>query len=201
MSENTKEVFDGLADTYENEFDGATIKQLIDWMCLKPGMRVLEAGCGHGDFTPFILEEVGKEGSLCLLDISPEMIKRARKKLDVPKFKDHKMMFFVTDVAEMDVVNSSFDLVVCFNCFPHFSDKPRTLANFCRMLDVGGRLVICHDRSRSEINATHIKHGLARTSHFPKNRKMINLLERAGFIVQVLFNADSYFVLATKFSE
>ena len=201
MDYKTKGIFDDLAGTYTNDFDEATVRQLVRWMCLKPEMRVLEAGCGNGDFTPYLLESIGEDRLVCLLDISPEMIKKARKKLSVPKFNGHKMLFFVADVMECDVQQESFDVIVCFNCFPHFSDKPKALSNFHRLLDNGGRLIICHDKSRAEINATHAKHGMAHGSHFPDNRKMIKLLERAGFIVQVLFNTDSYFVQATKLSE
>ena len=197
MDQGTKSVFDGFADTYTNDFDKATIRRLIDLIGLKPGMNVLEAGCGNGDFTPFLLEDVGEGGAVCLLDISSEMIQKAREKL-MPRFKNRRMLFFVADVTEFDVESGSFDTIVCFNCFPHFSDKLSALKNFHRLLVDGGRVIICHDQSRESINAVHAKHGLTDSSHFPDTKEMLGLMVDGDFQTEVFVDGEYYFVRAVK---
>ncbi len=45
---------------------------------LKPGDRVMDAGCGNGGSFPFLLEQVGPTGEVVGIEISPEMASRAR---------------------------------------------------------------------------------------------------------------------------
>jgi arsenite methyltransferase len=41
---------------------------------IKPGWRVLDAGCGGGSFLPLLAELVGKDGNVSALDPAPENI-------------------------------------------------------------------------------------------------------------------------------
>lgn len=45
---------------------------------LRPGNRVIDAGCGNGGSFPFLLEKVGPTGEVVGIEISTEMANRAR---------------------------------------------------------------------------------------------------------------------------
>lgn len=56
-------------------------RRFLDWAGIKPGMRVLELGCGSGPFTfeGGLAERVGPEGSVTAVDPSSGMLARAIK--------------------------------------------------------------------------------------------------------------------------
>ncbi len=49
---------------------------------LQPGEIVLDVGCGTGLSFPLIEERIGPEGQLTGIDMSPEMLEKARKRVD-----------------------------------------------------------------------------------------------------------------------
>lgn len=54
----------------------------IDRLSLKRGDVVVEIGCGTGLNFPLLLEKIGKEGHLNGLDLTPNMLDIARKRVD-----------------------------------------------------------------------------------------------------------------------
>ncbi|MFH0727753.1 MAG: class I SAM-dependent methyltransferase [Pseudomonadota bacterium] len=86
-------------------------------MPLKPGDRVLDAGCGTGVLVPFILDRITSTGVLYELDFSEKMIdtnQRLRARENI--------RFMVSDVEDAPLSDGSFDGAICFSCFPHFHD-------------------------------------------------------------------------------
>lgn len=63
-------------------------KELIDDLCLEPGDRVLEIGCGPGvNFRP-IREAVCDDGYLVAVDYSPEMIDKAEERISTNSWEN-----------------------------------------------------------------------------------------------------------------
>lgn len=58
---------------------------IIAHLDLKPGMAVLDAGCGPGRLTLPLAQEVGGGGQVVALDIQEGMLKRARQKVHEAK--------------------------------------------------------------------------------------------------------------------
>ncbi|HEX2508427.1 MAG TPA: methyltransferase domain-containing protein, partial [Miltoncostaeaceae bacterium] len=55
----------------------ATVGMLAD--CgLRPGMRVLDAGCGAGEVSLLLAEVVGPEGAVTAVDRAPEALQKGR---------------------------------------------------------------------------------------------------------------------------
>jgi len=52
---------------------------------IKPGMKVLEAGCGSGAFTAAVARAVGNGGEVHAHDIQPGMLGQLRRKLTHPE--------------------------------------------------------------------------------------------------------------------
>ncbi len=97
------------------------------------GKRVLEYGCGPGGFAA----RLAKAGaSVAAIDISPEAIRRARKRirkrLDVEL---HEM-----NAEAMDFPNEAFDMV-CGTGILHHLDLTRAFSELDRVLKPGGRAV------------------------------------------------------------
>ncbi len=109
----------------------------------RPGVRVLEIGCGTGALTE-LLVDAGAE--LVAFDQNPEMIDRARKRLDGSA--NDRVTFQDSTAAEMDrYTQQSFDAVAAGLCFSEMSASERAyvLRQVYRVLKDGGRLVICDE--------------------------------------------------------
>jgi ubiquinone/menaquinone biosynthesis C-methylase UbiE len=59
----------GRLDKHQRDFE-----RLFSLLPLKPGDRVLDAGCGSGVLVPFILEHITETGILYELDFSEKML-------------------------------------------------------------------------------------------------------------------------------
>jgi len=106
----------------------------------KPGMQVLEVGCGPGSFAEDI-EHV----ELTCLDPSPEMLKVAKVRVNQARqSRGEGPAKYVQAIAEeIPLPDNTYDRVFCLFSFRDFQDKKRGLQEILRVLKPGGQLVIC----------------------------------------------------------
>lgn len=171
----------------------ARIQALITRASVTPGMRVLEPGCGPGHITRLLAECVGENGYVCALDISSEMVNLCRA-----HFIGHTHVR-VTQCAIEDYTckESPFDLVFCFNAFPHFNNHPKALRAAFNCLAPGGRLVIAHSTSREHVNHVHISAG-GPIEHdlLPAPEALAAMVIGAGFAPPEVDDGDQAFFLS-----
>ena len=96
--------------------------------------QVYDLGCGPGQTTAF-LHGCGVE--VCGLDLSPELLREARR-------RHPGVAFEAGDMLALPVADASLAGVVAFYAIVHFSaaQLQRALAEMCRVLQPGGRLLI-----------------------------------------------------------
>jgi len=82
---------------------------------LRPGQRVLEAGCGPGFFTVPAAKLVGGHGSLVSLDINPLAVEKVRQRIDDAQVDNAEIMF--ANACDTKLPDGSFDLAFLFG-FP-----------------------------------------------------------------------------------
>lgn len=162
---------------------------------IRPGDRILEPGCGSGRLTAILAERVGKSGEVVSYDISKEMISRARQR-NLPPW----VQLYHGSAAAMPFPDGWFDKVLCFQVFPHFTDRPGTLTEFHRVLKLDGTLWIAHLSSRESINELHRNSGDAIISHMiPDEATMHELLTGADFSIDFINDtATCYWVRAHR---
>lgn len=93
--------------------------------------RILEIGCGTGNYTQ-LLREKFRNAKLKALDISDKMIEVAQQKL-----KDKEIEFIVAD-AETANLNEVFDLITSNACFQWFENLEKALIKYKNLLKTGG---------------------------------------------------------------
>lgn len=93
--------------------------------------RILELGCGTGNYT-LLLREKFKEARIRALDISEEMVGVARNKL-----KNENIEFMVAD-AEDIIPDKDFDLVTSNACFQWLNNLEKVLPGYAGLLPKGG---------------------------------------------------------------
>jgi SAM-dependent methyltransferase len=217
---NHRQFFDQAADNWDARLGRemlARLREIVAGLDIASGATVLDVGCGTGVLLPLLYESMNGDGHIVALDLSGEMLKRARSK-GQPAF------YAQGDAQSLPLPEGVFDWVICNAVFPHFPDKLRALTELRRVLRspercpehfvpgtqyqgpvegpaegrAGGRLVICHAFNREVINEFHRSVGGA-VAHdtIPEEGGMRRLLSEAGLgEAEVRDEPDHYLVLA-----
>ena len=107
---------------------------------LQPGQTVLDLGSGAGLDCFFAAKKVGATGKVIGVDMTPEMIEKARgsaQRLDI-----HNVEFRQGFLEELPVDSNSVDVVIS-NCVINLSpDKAKVFGEAVRVLKRGGKFAV-----------------------------------------------------------
>lgn len=137
-----KMLFDEWPERYEQWFttpigqlvkekEGALVFQLLD---LRPGEKILDAGCGTGVFT---LDYLAKGAEVVGLDVSGPMLRLAVKKAAGYPFSAIR-----GDMLQLPFKDNAFDKVVSVTALEFISDAKKALDELFRVTRPEGRVVI-----------------------------------------------------------
>jgi len=157
--------------------------------------RILDIGTGTGIMIPFY-ERYLVDGSVVAVVYSEKMIAVARSKY--PE-KEHPLVsYLVSDVYDLKY-DECFDLVICYSCFPHFTDQPLALQILSRALRKGGRLAVAHSDSAKKINGVHMSGGVEIGNDFlPRMEILKQMMNDSGLAVTFERDDESYFICIAK---
>lgn len=193
--------FDDLAPSWDHRptADADTINRILSFADIKPGVAALDLGTGTGLLIPHLLDLVGDEGRVYAVDISEEMLNRARHRI---KPFPPNLSLVCACAENLPFPDASINNVICFAAFPHFDDKLAALKEMRRILKPDGVVLIAHARGRHEINRMHrrasgpIAHDLV-----PAPQAMRALLREAGLMTENLIDdLNLYLVVARLIS-
>ncbi len=117
--------------------------KLIERSGIKPGMTVLDLGCGSGAFTFFVARAVGEHGKVYAVDMQPAMLKQLKRKLakhqnpGVGNIEVKRAVAYALPFAD-----GSIDLVYTVTVLPEIPDRSRALREVSRVLKPGGILAV-----------------------------------------------------------
>jgi ubiquinone/menaquinone biosynthesis C-methylase UbiE len=119
-----------------NAFAAPELRQAIQCLSLRPGMNVLDAGCGSGEALEWLADEVGEGGLIVGVDLSSAHIDTARE------VAPSRAQLLQADLRALPLPPTSFDGVWCANTINHFHDPIEVVRQLTVLLRPGGRMAI-----------------------------------------------------------
>lgn len=84
------------------------VKEILDFLQIKPGQKGLDATLGYGGHTRAMLEQLHGEGHLCSLDIDPIEMEKTRKRLQDAGYGEEILSIVQKNFAYIDEVAEDY---------------------------------------------------------------------------------------------
>lgn len=168
---------------------------------LKPGLRVLDAGCGPGSITLGLARKVAP-GQVIGIDVEDSQFAASREEA---RREGLNVEFRKASVYELSFEDQSFDAVFSHALLEHLSDPAAAIAELRRVIkprgviglragDLGGLLIDADSDGPAKAFSAYMAQQREGSKDSNVGRKLARLLRKAGFTVEHM--TASYEVLS-----
>jgi SAM-dependent methyltransferase len=119
-----------------NAFAECELRQSIAQLQLRPGMRVLDAGCGTGEALGWLWEQVQPGGEVVGIDLAASHVAAARARAPAAA------TVLQADLLQAPFEPARFDLIWCVNTIHHLRDPLAGVQFLATLLRADGRIVL-----------------------------------------------------------
>lgn len=123
------------------------LEDLLADVPLRPGMRVLDLGCGRGATSVFLAEQVGVE--VWAVDLWIDADENARRFAE--RGLDGRVHAVHADARALPFDDGAFDAIVCIDAYEYFGTDVHALPTLLRVLAPGGRVGVATPSTRREL--------------------------------------------------
>jgi cyclopropane fatty-acyl-phospholipid synthase-like methyltransferase len=114
-------------------------EKFLSWLELSRGKVLLDVACGAGGPALRIAATTGC--SVVGIDVHEQAVATARS-LAARRGLANRVEFRSADASDpLAFPDGEFDAITCIDAINHFSDRPRVIAEWARLLKVGGRML------------------------------------------------------------
>ncbi|MEU2713238.1 methyltransferase domain-containing protein [Streptomyces sp. NPDC007205] len=147
---HVQDFFTARAAGWDSKFpdDGPAYATAVGDLGLRPGDRVLDAGCGTGRALPPLRAAVGPSGVVLGADLTPAMLAAA-----VRAGRDGHGRLLLADVAALPLRSGSLDTVFAAGLIAHLPQPEENLRELARVVRPGGKLALFHPLGRAALAA------------------------------------------------
>lgn len=155
---------------------------------IKDGDTVLDLGSGAGIDAILASKKVGKKGKVIGVDMTEEMIEKAKKNAKNQNVKN--VEFLLGEIENLPVEDSSVDTIIT-NCVINLTpDKAKTFSEAYRVLKPGGKIylsdiVLLAELTEEQKNNKKLISGCVAGALLRDD--YLNKIKNAGFNVKVLY--------------
>ncbi|AOR37544.1 SAM-dependent methyltransferase [Streptomyces fodineus] len=186
---HVQEFFTARAADWDSRFpdDGPAYAAAVSDLGLRPGDRVLDAGCGTGRALPSLRTAVGPSGVVLGADLTPAMLKAAVR---AGRHRDGRLV--LADVAALPLRSGSLDAVFAAGLIAHLPRPEENLRELARVARPGGMLALFHPIGRAALAA---RQGRQITPDDLRARTNLGpLLGRSGWNMTSYIDEDTRFL-------
>ncbi|MFD0265716.1 class I SAM-dependent methyltransferase, partial [Streptomyces sp. NPDC127106] len=145
--------------------DGPAFARAVAAFGLRPGDRVLDAGCGTGRALTALRAAVGPSGTVLGADVTPQMLAAAQR-----AGRDAEGTLLLADVARLPLRDAALDAVFASGLVAHLPDPAANLRELARVVRPGGGLALFHPIGRGAAGARPRGAGCAPRPRAARNR-------------------------------
>ncbi|MEI7433484.1 MAG: methyltransferase domain-containing protein [Methanomicrobiales archaeon] len=172
----------GLLDPRFSSGPSARTRKTIQHLDLRPGMNVLDVGCGPGRLTIPLADTVGPHGTVLAIDIQEGMLREAQKRADKSNLTN--IRFFQIGAGEGRLERNRFERAVMVTVLGEIPGREAALQDIFEALRPGGVLLV---------------EETIRDPHFQAPGTVRRLAGAAGFIEKEFFgNRFSFSITLEK---
>lgn len=161
---------------------------LLDRADVRPGMRVLDAGCGPGRLTIAAAERVTASGEVVALDVQEAMVARVRRKAELRKLPNVETVRGTIESAAIGAGGRSggFDRALLVAVLGEVPDRARAMSSLLAALRPGGVLSVTE---------------IIPDPHYQSRRAVRRLAEATGFVHNETFSTPFAFTMNLRKPE
>lgn len=119
-----------------NSYAEPELRQAVASLDLRPGMRVLDAGCGAGDALEWLRDAVMPDGIVVGIDLASAHTDSARVSASP------EILVVQADLLKPPLADASFDLIWCVNTINHLRNPVAGIEILAALLRRGGRIAL-----------------------------------------------------------
>lgn len=183
--------FDQIVDAFEPPLpNGVTgrLERIAASAEIDAGETVLDVGTGTGILIPFI--RGFQPGFIHACDLSAHMLARLKSNYtDVETIQ--------SDIRDVNLPDSSIDVVFINASYPNIADKSGTFSNLSRLTKHGGRVIISHPLGKQFVE-TLKKSAPYPLDDFPSRSEAAFLFAPYGFQVGSFLDEPALYILVLK---
>ncbi|WP_155474784.1 class I SAM-dependent methyltransferase [Heliobacterium mobile] len=161
-------------------------KRLLQKLQIQQNWTVLDAGCGSGLTSSYLVRAYGC--AVTALDLNPLMIRNARRRFTQERLT---VQLIQGDIEKLPLQNSAFDLIVA-ESVTVFTDIHKSLSEYARVLKPGGRLLDLEMTVESTLAGTELQelsqfYGM---NNIPTESEWIQFFKQSGFTIESIEGAS-----------
>lgn len=155
---------------------------IIQHLDIKPGMRILDIGCGPGRLTIPLAKAVGQTGLVVALDIQQAMLNKVRDKANKAGLSNIK--YVNLDVGNSHLTDTGFDRILLVTVIGEIPAQIKAFKEVHAALASNGILSVTE---------------LIFDPHFHRQKTILKIAEQTGFKLKALYgNAIAYTIHLVK---
>ena len=113
--------------------------RFLEWLDLSPGKTVLDVACGAGG--PLLRISAATGCSVVGIDVHEQAVTTANLLAAQRGLAERAKFRPIDATGPLPFSDASFDAITCIDAINHFSDRPRVIGEWARVLKAGGRLL------------------------------------------------------------
>jgi ubiquinone/menaquinone biosynthesis C-methylase UbiE len=130
----------GLLDPQFSGKVSARTEKTIRYLDLRPGMNVLDAGCGPGRLTIPVAHRIGPDGIVTAMDLQEGMLQEVKDRARVAKLNN--IRFLQAGIGDGKIERDRFDRVILITVLGEIPDREAALREIFNVLRPGGILLV-----------------------------------------------------------